>query len=309
MSSDSEFVEITAFGHKFVVHPAHAEDLITLEREGAIYSHFYDQSLDTLRDTPRFYKIRLLPSEIYQFVEGHIAKQQYDAAIRAGYTFEKALEAIQDKSIADRVRKYRYLHQDKLDQYNVVVDVRGCIASFWPRELEELTCGKRNDRYELLPNWKGIDKASLLVQMLDYFPVVARYISARKHGRPSYQLLNEYDTQDLLYVVIRSVFEDAQVEEWTPKHAGKSKRIDIVVPSIKTAIEIKHIRDLDHARNVADELKVDIESYHAHPSCETFLALVYDPNKHIVDPAAITKDMSGRRTKSDHSFDVMVLIR
>jgi hypothetical protein len=35
-----EYIEVEVFGHKFRELSGNAEDLITLEREGAIYSHF-----------------------------------------------------------------------------------------------------------------------------------------------------------------------------------------------------------------------------------------------------------------------------
>jgi hypothetical protein len=73
--------------------------------------------------------------------------------------------------------------------------------------------------------------------------------------------------------------------------------------------ETKIIRDAGHARRVADELKIDIESYHAHPMCKRLLAFVFDPHSHIVDPNAITKDLSGVRIKGDHKFDVQVIVR
>ena len=297
-------VEVTAFGHKFWVLAGLAEDLITLEREGAMYSHFWDDAIQTFR----FYKVPFLPSEIFQYVEAHVAKQRFDLAMLAGATFEEALIAIHDREIAERVESYGNYGHSKLKDGSEL-DIRGCLASFLTPEMEELVCGQRSDRYELLPNLAGIDKTSLLIQMIDYFPVVARYLSTRGHGKPSFELQNEYDTQDLLFVIVRSVFEDARTEEWTPKHSGKSKRIDIVVPSIGAVIEVKHVRDKVHARGIADELKIDIESYHVHPNCQTLLALVYDPGRYIVDPAEITSDLSGHRVKGTSSFDVRVLIR
>jgi hypothetical protein len=161
----------------------------------------------------------------------------------------------------------------------------------------------------VLPNLHAIDKTSLIIQIIDYFPVISRYLSKRKHNRPPFEIKNEYDVQDLLFVNIRAIFEDARMEEWTPKHGGKSKRIDIVVPSCNTVIEAKYIRDENHAKSISDELKVDIESYHAHSRCQNLLFLVYDSNKHIIDPSEISNDLSGRRVKGKSNFDVQVLIR
>lgn len=297
---EPEYLEITAFGHKFRVISEIAKDLITLEKEGAIYSHFWDENTHTFK----YNKIKFLPSEIFQFVEAHVAKQEFDDAIDSGLSFEESLETVSNPKIAERVRSYELFDSD-----GKAIDSRGCPASFYPDEIEDLLCGWKPDRYEQLPNLESLDKTSLLIQILDYFPVIARHLAKRKHNRPSYNIENEYDVQDLLYVSIRSVFEDARLEEWTPKHAGKSKRIDIVVPSAEVVIEVKCIRDENHCKMIGDEVKIDIESYHSHSSCKALLFLIFDPEGKIIDPAEIQNDLSGRRIKGESSFDVHVLVR
>ena len=301
---EPEYIEIEVFGHKFRELSGNAENLITLEREGAIYSHFWDENSEAFK----YYLIKFLPSEIFQYVEAHIAKQEFDKAIDQGANFEEALGCISNPKIAERVRSYGDYGKSKLIN-GTVMDLRGSAASFCGPEIESLVCGGRPDRYEVLPNLQGIDKISLVIQIIDSFPVVARLMTRRKHKRPPYIIENEYDVQDLLFANIRSVFEDARVEEWTPKHGGKSKRIDIVLPSENTLIEAKFVRDTNHAKSVSDELKIDIESYHSHPACKTLLFIVYDPNNYIIDPSEITTDLSGRRVKKGSSFEVQVLIR
>jgi hypothetical protein len=299
-----EYVEIKAFGHKFRVFSGLAEDLITLEREGAIYSHFWDEKSKVFK----YNRIKFLPSEIYQYVEAHMAKQEFDDAIEAGATFKEALNKITNREIEKRVRSYGNYGKSKLKDGSTV-DIRGCAASFYGTEIESLVCGGRPDRYEVLPNLQSIDKTSLIIQIIDYFPVISRYLSKRKHGRPPFEIANEYDVQDLLFANIRSVFEDARLEEWTPKHGGKAKRIDIVVPSGNIVVETKYIRDENHTKHISDELKIDIESYHVHSACHNLIFLLYDPNKYIIDPSAISENLSGRRIKGKSNFDVQVLIR
>ena len=189
------------------------------------------------------------------------------------------------------------------------IDIRGCAASFYTPELEKLVCGQRRDRYELLPEIPPSDRAAFVIAAIDSFPVIRRFLASRKHGRPAIAIDNEYDVQDLLFCLLRSVFHDARLEDWTPKHAGSAKRIDIVLPSQKVIVETKFVRDAAHARAVADELKIDIESYHAHPSCGTLIAFVHDPAQHIIDPEQIMTDLSGHRAKGKAQFDVRVLIR
>lgn len=307
---ESRLVDIHAFGRRFENYPAGlAEDLISLEREGAIYSHFADEAKGPTADGLwefRYYRIPFTPLEIVQFVEASVAHQAFHEATLRGADFETALAAISDPGIAARVREYD--GEDVVD--GITYDTRGCPASFYPDGIEALLSGHCRDRYEELPaTGSERDRLAQLIQILNNFPLVARLLRGRQHSRPDYIIENEYDVQDLAYACIRAVFEDAKREEWTPQRAGSSKRIDVTIPSIAAVVEAKFVRDRAHSRRVADELRIDFECYHDRPECRHLLALVVDPANHIADPAQFGADLSGLRQKGEHVFEVSVLVR
>jgi hypothetical protein len=310
-SDEFRLVDIHAFGHRFENIPSPlAEELITLEREGAIYSHFADTAKGTDENGSsefRYYRIPFKPAEIFGYVEATLANLEYDVAAASGADFNTAVAAIRNPEIAQRVIDYdgEWVAPD-----GTVEDLRGCPASFFPDGMESLLCGGRRDRYEELPvAGEARDRIAQLMQILNNFPVVERVMRDRKQGRPAFVVENEYDVQDLLYAIIRAVFDDAKREEWTPQRAGSAKRIDMLIASIETAIETKYVRDENHAKKVADELMVDIECYHARPECRHLIALVIDPHRHIPDPAQFGDDLSGLRQKDGHTFEVSVLVR
>ena len=82
-----------------------------------------------------------------------------------------------------------------------------------------------------------------------------------------------------------------------------------MIPSIELVIEVKYIRDAAHAKKIADELKVDIESYHSYPKCKNLVGFVFDPLGFIVDPDIIMNELSGPRTKGSSSFNVHIFVR
>jgi hypothetical protein len=306
----AQTVTFEAFGHTWVNYPAGlAEDLVTLEREGAVYSHFADRGSEQPDGTATFsyYRVPLLPAEVFQFVEASIAYQEFHAALAGGASFDAALLAIANPEIAERVKTYGgYGREDD----GTRVDIRGCHASFYPDGMEDLLCGHERDRYEALPEVEpSRERLALVMQVVNAFPVVERILKDRGHGRPSFLVENEYDLQDLLFSVLRSVFEDVQREEWTPKQAGSAKRIDIVIPSADVVIETKFVRDKAHGKAVADELRIDFESYHAHQHCRNLIAVCLDPGDNILDPAQFESGLSGLRKKDDHEFNVTVLVR
>ena len=49
------------------------------------------------------------------------------------------------------------------------------------------------------------------------------------------------------------------------------------------------------AREVDDQLIVDIERYRSHPDCAALLAIVYDPDQRIVNTRTLESDLSGTR--------------
>lgn len=306
----AQTVTFEAFGHVWLNYPAGlAEDLVTLEREGAIYSHFGDPGSDQPDGTATFsyYRIPLQPAETFQFVEASLAYQEFHQARAAGASFDAALNAISNPEIAERVRSYGGygIREDGSKE-----DIRGCHASFYPDDMEELLCGGLRDRYEALPEVEpSRERLALVMQVLNALPVVERILKNRSHDRAPFLIENEYDLQDLLFAVLRSVFEDAKREEWAPKLAGSSKRVDFVIPSAEALIETKFIRDKTHGRQVADELRVDFEAYHGHQHCRNLIALCLDPGGHILDPAQFERDLSGLRKKGNNEFNVTVLVR
>lgn len=301
---DLEYKEAIVFGHKFIDLPGNIDDLLTLEREGCVYSHFWD----AISRTFKYYKISFTPSEIFQYVEAQIAKMQFDNAIDKGHSFKEAIDFIENRDIAKRVESYGNYGRSNLKD-GTTDDLRGCLASFMTRDLEMLVCGQKHDRYKNMFEANQIDKNKLIYFQLDQFPIVAHHISNRKNGRDSFKIENEYDVQDLLFLNLKSVFNDSKLEEWTIKHGNKSKRIDIVIPQVDIVIEVKCIRDKKHGNDISDELKIDIESYHVHPNCKTLICFIYDPKGHISDPYSITTDLAGKRMKGDSIFDVKVFIR
>lgn len=300
-----EFVDIEAFGHKFkALLPGNAEDLITLEKEGAIYSNFHDEKTDSFK----YYRIKFLPNEIFEYVEAIVAQQQYfEGFLKTNGNFDQALEFVNNKQIAERVRTYES-YVEKNDK-TIEVDIRGCQASFLSRELEKLVCGQKPERYELLPRINTKDKFAIILDIFDGISYNINFLFHRKHNKTPFTVEDEYDLQDILYVIIKSIFSDAKFEEHTIKHAGGTKIVDLVVPSINVVIEVKYVRNKNHASSVADEIKIDIESYHVHPNCETLCVLVYDPNKYITDPYSFMRDLTGLRVINNKKFEIKTVVK
>jgi len=122
-AAHDDLVEGCAFGHSFLELRGNIEDLITLERDGAIYSHFWHEESQAFR----YYRIRLLPKEIFEYVEAQLARQEFIKATMDGADLEGALAAISNAEIRERVRSYGNYGHSRLKD-GTEVDLRGCAA-------------------------------------------------------------------------------------------------------------------------------------------------------------------------------------
>jgi len=136
------------------------------------------------------------------------------------------------------------------------------------------------------------------------FHLAACQLRLRHDNRTSLEIGDEYDVQDLLHVFLKLDFDDIRPEECTPSYAGSASRVDFLLKQEKIVIEVKKTRKGLGAREVGEQLIVDIQRYQAHPDCQTLICFVYDPDDHIVNPHGLEADLSG----SKWEIEVRVII-
>ena len=132
-------------------------------------------------------------------------------------------------------------------------------------------------------------------------------LTYRRKGAEQLRFANEYDVQDLLHALLRPWVQDVRPEEYTPSYAGKSTRMDFLLPAHELVIETKCVRDRQHAKGVGDELLLDIGHYAAHPTCKKLWCVVYDPEHLLTNPESL-KDLEGEHKKNNRGVEVRVFI-
>lgn len=283
----------SAFGHDFSARVAlWREEMQDLEREGVTYEQWLLAEED---GGPGVYRVQFSPAEIYQYVRGLAGWDQF---------LDGGFDAVADRALATAA----LASSEERLQYDEGAN-GVCAADFLGEEVEALVCGWRlNKAQRIRADGPHHDALALVHAVASSLPISSKALTERGPGRPSFALESEKDLQDLLFFVLRSTFEDTRREEWTPSAAGNAKRVDLAIPSARVLIETKYVRNSQHGRRVADELRVDIESYHTHPSCGILFAIVWDPNRHIPDPTALERDLTASRSKGAASFDVVVRV-
>jgi hypothetical protein len=101
-------------------------------------------------------------------------------------------------------------------------------------------------------------KCDLVERVLTRFHIIAKQIESRHEKRPTLEIKDEYDVQDLLHALLLINFEDVRTEEWTPSYAGGSSRMDFLLRNEFIVIEIKKSRKGLGQKELGDQLLIDI---------------------------------------------------
>jgi len=145
----------------------------------------------------------------------------------------------------------------------------------------------------------------LIETLMDRFHLVVKQIRQRHNDRETLDVADEYDVQDLFHSLLRIYYEDIRPEEWNPSYAGGSTRSDFLLKDEKIVIEVKKTRAGLKAKQLGEQLIIDIAKYKGHPDCKLLYCFVYDPDGYINNPRGIENDLNN---DSDANMKVKVKI-
>jgi len=148
------------------------------------------------------------------------------------------------------------------------------------------------------------DATAIIENLCNRFHLVVRQLKRRHEKRDTLVVEDEYDVQDLLHSLLTLHFDDIRPEEWTPSYAGGSSRMDFLLKQEQIVVEVKKTRKTLGAKEVGEQLIIDIKKYEAHPDCRRLFCFVYDPEAWIANPRGIENDLN----KDDGGLPVRVLI-
>lgn len=138
----------------------------------------------------------------------------------------------------------------------------------------------------------SIDPLPVIERLISRFHIVARQLRDRHDGRPTLNVSDEYDVQDLFQALLRIFFDDVRSEKWTPSYAGGSARMDFLLKSEQVIVETKKTRETLTARELGNQLIEDIARYQSHPDYRALVCFVYDPDGRIPNPTGLEHDLS-----------------
>lgn len=140
----------------------------------------------------------------------------------------------------------------------------------------------------------GMEDATrnLLRKICTRFHLVARQLRLRKEYRPTLEINDEYDLQDLFYALLRLQFDEVGTEEWSPNYADGARRTTYLLDWDRTAVVVKQTRPGLSTKDLAEQVKVDAAHYSARPNGKTLLCFIYDPDGRIGNPRGLEADLT-----------------
>lgn len=157
-------------------------------------------------------------------------------------------------------------------------------------------------RENVLPN------LNLVISVLNTFPDVVSRLKYRRKGKTPLEVHDEYDVQDIIYVMLKGAFSTLQYEDPTPKDGLTSARSDFVINDLNTYIEAKFISEKGKEKEIQDECTLDIQKYGTQENCYKIVFFVYDPNKFIDNKFSFKASLEKNRSIEGKEIEVITLI-
>ena len=135
----------------------------------------------------------------------------------------------------------------------------------------------------------GVDAVENLLRR---FHTVVRQLRRRHANRPTLDVKDEYDVQDLLHALLRIYYDEVGAEELAPGSAGASPAIAFVLKAEQMVIEARLMREGLDAQALRSQLLADIGYCSSHYDCRTLIFFIYDPDGRIPNPEGFEQDIS-----------------
>jgi len=145
-----------------------------------------------------------------------------------------------------------------------------------------------------------------LMQIFNRFHRVAKTLEKRYSNRDTIIINDEYDTQDLLQGLLSVEFDSIQAEEYGPRFAGKRPRIDFFLRLEYIGIEVKRVRDEDHAKKLNEEIIIDKEYYSNNTKITQLYFFIYDPEALLLNREDFIEDLEKNKSKQFQFLKIVI---
>ena len=107
--------------------------------------------------------------------------------------------------------------------------------------------------------------------------------STRVNHPIQWPITMEREVQDILWLILRSLFDDVVDEETLPRIGHSTYRADFGIPSLRLLVEAKYCRQASDFKNIEKEIMEDSVAYllHAGDRYDRVLVFIYDHSSSV----------------------------
>lgn len=144
--------------------------------------------------------------------------------------------------------------------------------------------------------------------LLNFHNSTRKIVTGRRSGHDAFKIADEYDVQDLLYIMLKGIFPLIKEEDPIPRVGIKSTRIDLILREEGILIEAKMIKESDsNEKDFVEQLKNDIQSYHSCEWLKHLVCFVYDPFGKTKDKQNFY-DLNGYQQVNGKGFNINIIL-
>jgi len=234
---------------------------------------------------------------------------------KAGYPFTVSGVLIHSRAAVSEIQIIHTPHPKRVyaDIHNSEMHARGIADMATDRRL--LPFSKGSDyTHDLLfsgevqPTETPTPSITTIEQVCRRLPKAARVLNPRsRKGKAPFEIKDEYDVQDLLSAILRSLLKYSVQEDPLPKVANaKAGRADLSIEELGTLIEIKYVHNSGDQKRILEEYSQDLVLYAEWPHLKTLIYLIYN-SADLHDPEAFEK-LSSPLEINGKKFDVRIVL-
>ncbi|SRR6266851_1278120 len=121
-----------------------------------------------------------------------------------------------------------------------------------------------------------------------------RWDDPSKIKRPiKWAITSEREVQDIVWLILRSVFDDLVDEETLPKLGHSTYKADFGIPSLRLLIEAKYCREASEFKKIEKEIMEDAMAYliHVKERYDRIIVFIYDHSSSVQEHAVTATDL------------------
>lgn len=136
------------------------------------------------------------------------------------------------------------------------------------------------------------DPLQLVRRICSRFHLITRQLRVRKDDRPSLDVEDEYDVQDLMHALLRLEFDEVRpIESW-PSYANGKSQTSYALRREKAVIVVKKTKPGITVRDLSEQVKNDTSTYASWTDCQTLFCFIYDPEGRIGNPRSLEAELT-----------------